>query len=67
MSNEYRLPDGHEAEELRAGIEALISKADGTVTVEDLQGLLDRVDARDSLAYLEQRPSRSRRKDKTEA
>jgi hypothetical protein len=53
---------GAEAEELREGIEKLI--ADPTeyecghdlflgVSVDDLQDLLDRVDARDSLAYRE--------------
>jgi ribA/ribD-fused uncharacterized protein len=45
---------GGEAEELRSGIEALI-KHDLHVTSSDLQSLLDRVDARDSLAYLEPR------------
>jgi len=43
---------GGEAEELRSGIEALIEH-DLHVTSSDLQSLLDRVNARDSLAYLE--------------
>jgi hypothetical protein len=48
------LPDGKEAEELRAGIETLMERAsDGLVTIEQLQILLDSVDARDSLSYLE--------------
>ncbi len=48
---------GREAETLRAGVEDLLSvePADGTVQARDLQDLLDRVDARDSLAYLEKR------------
>jgi hypothetical protein len=46
---------GGEAEELRSGIETLISIGDtgGPVGVADLQALIDRVDARDSLGYLE--------------
>lgn len=44
---------GAEAEELRKRIEGLINN-DG-VTVEDLQRVLDEVDARDSVAYLEHR------------
>ena len=51
---------GKEAEELRAGIESLIAGADDSVdhdarvvSVHDLQRLLDSVDARDSLAFLE--------------
>lgn len=48
------LPDGREAEELRAGIEALMEQStDGMVTTSQLQELLDKVDARDSLSYLE--------------
>jgi hypothetical protein len=45
---------GGEAEELRAGIEGLLRSEDhaGTLRLE-LQKLLDRVDARDSLAYRE--------------
>ncbi len=43
---------GSEAEELRSGIEALI-KTDLRVDSHTLQRLLDSVDARDSLAYLE--------------
>lgn len=47
---------GKEAEELRAGIEKLL-KHDGEDSlpdlVDDLRLLLDRTDARDSLAYLE--------------
>lgn len=47
---------GAEAEELRKGIETVMERwrADGTgVPLFDLQRLLDRVDARDSLAYRE--------------
>lgn len=45
---------GGEAEELRSGIETLISKhRDGTVPRRELIILLDLVDARDSLAHLE--------------
>ena len=43
---------GAEAEELREGIEKLMENEDA-VKVRQLQSLLDRVDARDSLAYLE--------------
>ena len=42
---------GQEAEELRAGIEKMIH--DDSTSVWELQALLDRVDARDSLAFLE--------------
>lgn len=51
---------GMEAEELRAGIEELIAGADDSVdedarvvSAADLQSLVDKVDARDSLAYRE--------------
>jgi hypothetical protein len=48
---------GKEAHELRNGIEKLIAEFSADpcdpVTSEDLQALLDHVDARDSLAYLE--------------
>lgn len=43
---------GAEAEGLREGIEKLISD-DGDVSAWSLRSLLDRVDARDSLAYRE--------------
>lgn len=58
---------GQEAEELRAGIEKLMREADDphggdpAVLEEDLQALLDRVDARDSLAWQENRRKRSTR------
>jgi hypothetical protein len=45
---------GGEAEELRAGIEKLIA-LDSRVDAHALQHLLDHVDARDSLAFLERR------------
>lgn len=48
---EHNFWHGAEAEELRAGIEHIIHQ--GNVDVSDLQRLLDRVDARDSLAYRE--------------
>lgn len=65
---------GGEADELRSGIESLIEGTDITlpqesspsgedvrvVLVSDLKDLLDKVDARDSLAYLETRRSRKR-------
>lgn len=44
---------GGEAEELRAGLEGLMKE--GNVTSRGVQRLLDRVDARDSLAHLEVR------------
>lgn len=58
--------DGREAEELRRGIEEIVKTCRPCVStrgegctgchiVEELELLLDRVDARDSLAYLEQR------------
>jgi len=59
---------GAEAEELRSGIERLIERADADhdrepfVTVRELQRLLDKVNARDSLAFLEaeDRPRKKR-------
>jgi hypothetical protein len=51
-----------EADELRTGLEEMMEKADRSadidrdelcIPVADIQWLLDRVDARDSLAYLE--------------
>lgn len=42
---------GREAEELRKGLEAMTNGA----TKDEIQALLDRVDARDALAYLEER------------
>lgn len=50
---------GHEAEELRSGIEKIIESGD--VTVYELQRLLDDTDARDSLAFLENKPKTRRR------
>lgn len=52
----HRSVHGAEAEELRAGIEALMPRLPEMLPIEikrELQQLLDRVDARDSLAYLE--------------
>lgn len=44
------LPDGHEAEELRAGLEKLLEEEfEGTISAKAVQRLLDEVDARDSL------------------
>ncbi len=52
---------GREAEELRAGIEAIVDGPSGTESVRGaLQALLDRVDARDSLAFLEKHSDRTR-------
>jgi hypothetical protein len=50
--HEHGFVHGAEAEELRSGIEKLL-KADPANWPMALQDLLDRVDARDSLAYLE--------------
>lgn len=57
---------GREAEELRAGVERILSDHHGDCTSmrlirRQLQALLDRVDARDSLAYVERHPKRQRR------
>lgn len=51
---------GKEAEELRSGIEALMEEYAGVhdetpSVLRDLQALLDRIDARDSLKYLERK------------
>jgi len=51
--HEHGFIHGAEAEELREGIEKLIGEGREAVTGRELQRLLDRVDARDSLAYLE--------------
>ncbi|MBI4020713.1 MAG: hypothetical protein HY369_00555 [Candidatus Aenigmarchaeota archaeon] len=51
--HEHNFTHGAEAEELRQGIERLISNAGIRVTTSALQRLLDRVDARDSLAFRE--------------
>lgn len=52
--NDHRKADGREAEELRSGIESLIEGSrDGKVPTVDLQTMLDQVDARDSLAFIE--------------
>jgi hypothetical protein len=54
---------GREAEELRAGIEKLISESAGSsVTDRQLHRLLDRTDARDSVAFLENKPKRKAKK-----
>lgn len=60
ICHEHGFQHGAEAEELRSGIEAIIKYLDGERDTDDLltiqgrlQRLLDRVDARDSLAYLE--------------
>lgn len=49
---DHRFHHGAEANELREGIEQLLKENDD-VALWQLQKLLDRVDARDSLAYLE--------------
>ena len=46
---------GHEAEELRRGIEDILKNTDWKDIRSELQRLLDETDARDSLAYLEDR------------
>jgi hypothetical protein len=51
---------GAEAEELREGIEALIAGEDD-VTTGELRRLVERVDARDSVAYLEVRRREARK------
>lgn len=50
---------GAEAEELRSGLERLIEEDD--LTVRSVWRLLDRVDARDSLAFLEKRRQAGRK------
>lgn len=66
--SEHGFVHGHEAEALRSGIENLmVTKSEPTrdhgfaVNVVDLQKLLDSVDARDSLAFVEARQKRRRR------
>lgn len=49
---------GKEAEELRQGIERALNEEDFDMMADDLRRLLDGVDARDSLAYLERKQSR---------
>lgn len=44
---------GQEAEELRAGVEKILGNSNKVAPVAELQRLLDKTDARDSLAYLE--------------
>lgn len=62
---------GKEAEELRAGVESIIEEFDGVdfATVETvcgvLRALLERVDARDSIAYLERRDARKAKTKRT--
>lgn len=60
--SEHNFVHGAEAEELRGKLEKLINEAsiDEKVSVYQLQRLLDNVDARDSLAYLEGRPKRAK-------
>lgn len=53
---------GAEAEELREGIEKIIEMAK-PVRQDALRDLLDRVDARDSLAYLETRALHEKEED----
>lgn len=56
---------GAEVEELRGGIEQILAQRgdyDDSGLREDLQRLLDRVDARDSLAFLEKEAPRARKK-----
>ena len=50
---EHGFVHGAEAEELRKGLEALIEDHPDRRWTDKVQNLLDRVDARDSLAYLE--------------
>lgn len=52
-------PHGKEAEELRSGIEKLIRSGPFRVDIYELQQLLDRVNARDSLAHLRANESRA--------
>lgn len=49
---------GAEAEDLRRELEALIKRGEDEVRIDDLSALLDAVDARDSLAYLENKQQR---------
>lgn len=56
---------GSEAEELRAKLAKLRADDDGNVPGYQIEHLLDDVDARDSLAYLENRPkARTKKKRK---
>lgn len=55
----YSLPDGAEAEELRAELEALIESKN--VSLSTVQDVLDRVSARDSLRFLEAKDKRFNR------
>lgn len=55
---------GAEAEELREGIEAILDReGDERGFKRALQALLDRVDARDSLAYLEAKKAAEAKED----
>lgn len=51
---------GKEAEELRRGIENLCEEYGVEVPIEELTDLLERIDARDSLAYLEEEQNSAR-------
>lgn len=57
---EHGYVHGAEAEELRAGVERLLEGERGSFAYE-LQELLDNVDARDSLAFLDARAKRQRK------
>lgn len=52
---EHGFVHGHEAEELRKGIENIVLSHTSRFWRDALRDLLDKVDARDSLAYLERR------------
>ena len=63
---EHEFIHGAEAEELRSGIEKVIGLANHGLDYDELVGelrnLLDKVDARDSLAFVEKRPPRRKRR-----
>lgn len=74
MKAKRQISHEREAEELRRGVEELAGNADlvrnmcaayadeKAVLVSDLLDLLDRVDARDSLAFLEKKDRRARKR-----
>jgi len=57
--SEHGFVHGAEAEELRSGLEALIAENKTRFSIGRLRNLLDKVDARDSLAYLEAQKAKS--------
>lgn len=58
---------GAEAEELRHGLEGILARNGQKIPRRDLLALLDQVDARDSLAFLDRKMTRVRRASKKRA